>query len=1352
MALGTPYTVVSASEAVSSGTTYQQTVAHSVARHDAVVVNAFNNLTTVTGVTDSQGNLYVLQESDDATSLNTYQFVALDMQPLTIGVDWIKLTFGSLTGTAQISLIARGCSGVATSSAVDPAATFHDSAAATPVLTGRAARLIGFDVAAGTWSTANTSIGPGQTHRLFHSGSLPSTFSADGTPDNVTIIVSYKTPTAQSTITSYINSIPAGREVWIIYRHEPENDVQDGGPTFVSEFKTEANKINSVKPSNVKMVMCAEGFAYHSGFKWWTSVNTGQYLLGLGPYVDYFSIDIYQGDGGASGGDWPSAGLSNYNQWLTWLSLVNDPAVVTTVRPLAITEYGVDDPVGNTNRFNRIAQDWAYLISAFQGASPVSSFPLQSWCYWWQSLSGDPNQSKFTDTATEQLWSSIETTGASGDTLDQESEWIVTALHGSNATGGVTSWGGGFTQASQQHQTGEPYCTVADQVVASTAPVTATATLPASGTWSISQVALKSATKLPLFGMDAQAPWTTVEAALGITSIPGWRGYNSGMPASWPGADAPVPAGVTLQVVSFKPALPISAGDQATLATLFSEMPAGSYATIWNEGEKSGYTPAQLITGLQLAYTIFKANAPASCKFGQIINTNTADSSSPHFPMPQWVATQSGGAAFDFYAAAWFPNSSGDASATTSVNQWLTALKTVVPNPVIAVTECNFSSGTGGVTWSGSEATWFSDAWNWAIANGALLFFPYFNSASGIPWPPDSGCVAELTAIAHGSVPGSPAVTTTSLPAAEVGAAYSASVAATGGTPPYTWAVIAGALPPGLSLNASTGAITGTPTSVGVSSATFQATDAAAAIGSAVLAITVAAALAVSTSSLPGGNTGAAYSAALATSGGTGSVSWSITSGALPAGLALNASTGAITGTPTTAGTSSFTVQARDTYRTATRSLSIAVTAPSGGGGGGGGGTTSGTSATPSGSVPPAPVLAPLRYAATDLITGQVLSDFIPLEVQSFSQYLNGGGSLTGQLDLSKDAPANRPFTEALECRRALLWVLAGNYPVWAGGVWDWPDQTRAQGVLPISAQTIDFLFTKRLITSDLAYTSVDIFTVFADLVRYGTTKSSSYITASSPTKGPASPLVGAAAAIAGLVLPGTVARTAWTASYNAADLGSVADALNGLVQAGNLEYVFQPGLDSSGNLAIFLRLGWNQLGRAPNTAGYSVTYPGNASDYGYPRTGSQSANYVWATAPPNGAGAAWQSAYPHGVDLADLEAGYPLMETAVSWPGSQVTSQAQIDGFADGTVTQLSQAMTMPVIVVPDGQRPTLLDLTLGDAFEFAATSPLHPANSDGSPGLQQLVRLAGWQCYPAGPSQSQYVQLQTSGVVATL
>lgn len=408
------------------------------------------------------------------------------------------------------------------------------------------------------------------------------------------------------------------------------------------------------------------------------------------------------------------------------------------------------------------------------------------------------------------------------------------------------------------------------------------------------------------------------------------------------------------------------------------------------------------------------------------------------------------------------------------------------------------------------------------------------------------------------------------------------------------------------------------------------------------------------------------------------------------------------------------------------------------------------------GGIPPPP-LPPVTwsYTTTNLITGQILATDIPLEVQSFSMQLNGGGTLTGQLDLKADG-SSAPFVEALECRRSVLWALADGYPVWSGIVWDWPDDSdagRGKGVLPIAAQTIDSIFSRRFITATLTYSNVDLFSIFTDLIRYATSKTSRYLTAFAPGQGPPPPVVTGAAHVAGLILPSgpsAVSGQKQTITFSAGDLSTVADQLSSLIAEGNFEYAFLPGFDPDGNLAVFLRLGITQLNRG-SFSGYSLTYPGNVIDYGYNRTGSQSNNYVWATASPNGFATQWESAYPHGVDIADLQDGYPLLETTVSWQGTSLSSQNQVNAFADGQVALQTQAMTTPVIKLGGGSRPRLTDIVLGDWSNFAATSPLHPAGPLGTPGLQQQVRITGWTMTPPGPRQSESLVLNTSAIQVT-
>jgi len=88
-------------------------------------------------------------------------------------------------------------------------------------------------------------------------------------------------------------------------------------------------------------------------------------------------------------------------------------------------------------------------------------------------------------------------------------------------------------------------------------------------------------------------------------------------------------------------------------------------------------------------------------------------------------------------------------------------------------------------------------------------------------------------------------------------------------------------------------------------------------------------ALTIVSSSLPSGTVNVAYSPQTFTaSGGTSPYTWSVASGSLPTGLSLSQS-GTISGTPTAAGTSTFTVQVRDNALvTATQSFNLTINSP----------------------------------------------------------------------------------------------------------------------------------------------------------------------------------------------------------------------------------------------------------------------------------------------------------------------------------------------------------------------------------------------------------------------------------------
>jgi hypothetical protein len=291
---------------------------------------------------------------------------------------------------------------------------------------------------------------------------------------------------------------------------------------------------------------------------------------------------------------------------------------------------------------------------------------------------------------------------------------------------------------------------------------------------------------------------------------------------------------------------------------------------------------------------------------------------------------------------------SGSPAQTATANLTMT----IQPQGSVSISTASLANGLVGVAYSQTlNAAGGQTPYTWSLISGALPSGLTLAASTGVISGTPSATASNLLTfrVTDSSSPAqtataaltltivslSPSITTFSLAPGQVGVAYSQTLTAAGGQTPYTWSLISGVLPSGLTLGSSTGVISGTPSATASNLLTFRVTDsstpAQTATASLALTITAAPTLSITTASLPNGQVGVAYSQTVSATGGTGAYTWSATG--LPAGLSISVTTGVISGTPTATGTSTVSVTVMDSgspQQTATKNLSLTVQSSAG--------------------------------------------------------------------------------------------------------------------------------------------------------------------------------------------------------------------------------------------------------------------------------------------------------------------------------------------------------------------------------------------------------------------------------------
>ena len=98
------------------------------------------------------------------------------------------------------------------------------------------------------------------------------------------------------------------------------------------------------------------------------------------------------------------------------------------------------------------------------------------------------------------------------------------------------------------------------------------------------------------------------------------------------------------------------------------------------------------------------------------------------------------------------------------------------------------------------------------------------------------------------------------------------------------------------------------------------------------------------------------------------------------------------------------------------------------------------------------------RYATTEIRSGVIKGDWLPLVPMNFARNINATGTFTGALNLTAGNTAAERANNilAVEPEKSVLWCFQDTVPVWCGIIWDWPHMSVLDKTLPLTCSTVD--------------------------------------------------------------------------------------------------------------------------------------------------------------------------------------------------------------------------------------------------------------------------------------------------------